>query len=186
MILKSPYRFRQELSKLLSLRFRSQRSPGKRSAPGVLDTHALNSPGAALGLTRATCCVCRLAVCRWENVGRQQSPWVPAFAGMTSERRASKSQRSPGKRSQRSPGKRSAPGALDTHALNSPGAALGLTQATCCVCRLAVCRWENVGRQQSPWVPAFAGMTSERRASKSRASRSEAVNVESGAASVVQ
>ena len=102
--------------------------------------------------------------------------------GLAATRRAKSSMSN----SQRSPGKRSAPGVLDTHALNSPGAALGLTRATCCVCRLAVCRWENVGRQQSPWVPAFAGMTSERRARKSRASRSEAVNVESGAASVVQ
>ena len=41
-------------------RFLSQRSPGKRSAPGALHTGTPRAPGAALGLTRATVLVLQM------------------------------------------------------------------------------------------------------------------------------
>ena len=47
-------RFSAERDEIAARVGRSQRSPGKRSAPGVVMHHLAAIPGAAVGLTRAT------------------------------------------------------------------------------------------------------------------------------------
>ena len=57
---------------------RSQRSPGKRSAPGVVMHHIAADPGAAYGLTRAT----KATAGRrgWWGIDACGSPTGPSFS----------------------------------------------------------------------------------------------------------